>query len=74
VVWVAKGHGKEVLDQFFQILTKEQREAIRAVSGGGDKQQNKAPNSNRLRLPEYRHAYQLCNAVLFSNKNSMAQK
>lgn len=35
VVWVAKGHGKEVLDQFFQLLSKEQREAIKAVSGDG---------------------------------------
>ena len=35
VVLVAKGHGKEVLGQFFQILTKEQREAIKAVSGDG---------------------------------------
>ena len=30
--------------------------------------------AQRCRIPEYRHAYQLCYAVLFSNKNSMAQK
>ena len=38
------------------------------------RRQDNATHSNRLRLPECRHAYQLCHAVLFSDKNSMTQK
>ena len=37
VVWVGKGHGKEVLDRFFKLLTPEQRARIKAVSGDGAK-------------------------------------
>lgn len=32
MVWCRKGHGKEVLSQFFQLLTEEQRASIRCVS------------------------------------------
>lgn len=35
VVWVAEGHGKSVLEAFFQQLTQEQRDAIEVVSGDG---------------------------------------
>ena len=37
VVWVGKGHGREVLDQFFKLLTSEQRASIKAVTGDGAK-------------------------------------
>jgi len=37
VVWVAPGYGKEVLTQFFQLLTEEQRAAIKVVSADGAK-------------------------------------
>ena len=35
VVWVGKGYGKEVLEQFFALLTAEQKKQIRHVSGDG---------------------------------------
>ena len=37
VVWVGKGHGRQVLDQFFKLLTPEQRASIKAVTGDGAK-------------------------------------
>ena len=37
VVWVGEGHGKEVLDKFFQLLTPEQRASIKTVTGDGAK-------------------------------------
>ena len=37
VIWVGKGHGREVLDQFFKLLTPEQRASIKAVTGDGAK-------------------------------------
>ena len=37
VVWVAQGHGRMVLDSFFQSLTKEERAQIEVVSGDGAK-------------------------------------
>ena len=33
VVWVADGHGKSVLEQFYKGLSKEQLASIRTVSG-----------------------------------------
>ena len=35
VVWCGKGFGKEVLSQFFELLTEEQRTSIRYVSADG---------------------------------------
>ena len=35
VVWVGKGYGKDVLEQFFALLTQEQKKNIRHVSGDG---------------------------------------
>ena len=35
VVWAAPGHGKAVLDRFFQSLSKEQRDSIQVVTGDG---------------------------------------
>ena len=35
VVWVGKGHGKAVLEDFFKQLTDEQKANIKAVSGDG---------------------------------------
>lgn len=35
VVWAHKGHDKETLSMFFELLTPEQRQAIRHVSGDG---------------------------------------
>lgn len=35
VVWVGKGHGKTVLEGFFKLLSKEQKEGIKVVSGDG---------------------------------------
>ena len=35
VVWVGKGHGKGTLEQFFALLTAEQKEQVRHVSGDG---------------------------------------
>jgi transposase len=35
VIWVGEGHGKAVLTEFFELLTKEQREKIKLVSGDG---------------------------------------
>jgi transposase len=35
VVWVAKGHGKTVLTEFFKLLTKEQRGKIEHVTADG---------------------------------------
>lgn len=37
VVWVAQGHGKDVLTGFFNQLTEEQRAAIKVVSADGAK-------------------------------------
>ena len=35
VVWVGKGYGREVLEQFFALLTAEQKKTIQHVSGDG---------------------------------------
>ena len=35
VVWIGKGYGKEVLEQFFALLTPEQKNTIQHVSGDG---------------------------------------
>lgn len=35
VVWVGKGYGKDVLEQFFTLLTPEQKKSIQHVSGDG---------------------------------------
>ena len=35
VVWVAEGHGRMVLDSFFQSLTEEEKAKIEVVSGDG---------------------------------------
>jgi transposase len=35
LIWAAKGHGKTVLDQFFALLTKEQRAGILHVTADG---------------------------------------
>lgn len=37
VVWVGKGHGKAVLEQFYNSLTKEQLANIKVVTGDGDR-------------------------------------
>ena len=37
VVWVSPGHGKETLSAFFELLSEEQRAAIRLVSADGAK-------------------------------------
>ena len=37
VVWVAPGHGRETLAKFFELLSEEQRAAIRLVSADGAK-------------------------------------
>ena len=37
VIWVAKGHGKTIFEQFFKLLTPEQRNSIQLVSGDGAK-------------------------------------
>lgn len=37
VVWVAPGHGKEILTKFFELLSEEQRAAIQLVSADGAK-------------------------------------
>lgn len=37
VIWVGKGTGKEVLESFFKLMSKEQREAITLVSADGAK-------------------------------------
>lgn len=35
VVWAHEGHGKTILEQFYKLLTKEQRESIKVVTGDG---------------------------------------
>ena len=50
VVWVGKGHGKTVLEDFFNQLTDEQKANIKAVSGDGarwikDTVSEKCPNA-----------------------------
>ena len=35
VIWCAPGYGKEVLSQFFELLSEEQRASIRCVSADG---------------------------------------
>ena len=37
VIWAHKGHGKSVFTEFFKLLTKEQLETIKVVSGDGAK-------------------------------------
>ena len=37
VVWIALGHGKSVLEKFYQQLTEEQRTSIKVVTGDGAK-------------------------------------
>ena len=56
VVWVSDGHGKTVLERFFQSLTPEQREGIEVVSGDGarwitDCVEEYCPNARRCTDP-----------------------
>lgn len=56
VVWCAKGHGKEVLDSFFDLLTDGQRASITAVSADGagwiaDVVARRCPNAERVMDP-----------------------
>lgn len=37
VVWAAPGHGKKIMDRFFQGLTETQRSSIQVVTGNGAK-------------------------------------
>lgn len=37
VIWIAPGHGKATLTEFFELLTEEQRAAIKVVSADGAK-------------------------------------
>jgi len=53
IIWAHKGHGKEVLSQFFRLLTKEQSAQIRSVTGDGanwitDCVEEFCPNAKRL--------------------------
>ena len=52
VVWAHKGHGKEVLDLFFNELTPQQRESVLVVTGDGarwitDSMKQYCPNADR---------------------------
>ena len=52
VIWVARGHGKTIFEQFFKLLTPEQRNSIQLVSGDGAKWIDECikeycPNANR---------------------------
>ena len=52
VIWVAKGHGKTIFEQFFKLFTPEQRNNIQLVSGDGAKWIDECikaycPNANR---------------------------
>lgn len=52
VIWVAKGHGKTIFEQFFKLLTPGQRNSIQLVSGDGAKWIDECikeycPNANR---------------------------
>ena len=52
VIWACRGHGKEVLDKFFAMLTPEQRASIVVVTGDGarwitDCVEEHCPNATR---------------------------
>lgn len=52
VIWVANGHGKTIFEQFFKLLTPEQRNNIQLVSDNGAKWIDECikeycPNANR---------------------------
>ena len=52
VIWVAKGHGKTIFEQFFKQLTPAQRESIQLGSGDGARWIDECireycPNANR---------------------------
>lgn len=56
VIWCAKGHGKEVLQGFFDLLSEEQRASIRVVTADGarwiaDVVAQACPNSERVMDP-----------------------
>lgn len=56
VVWCAKGHGKEVLRGFFDLLTDEQRASVRVVTADGARwiaelAEELCPNAERVMDP-----------------------
>lgn len=56
VVWCGKGHGKSVLESFFDLLTEEQRAAITVVTADGARWiaevvGEKCPNAERVMDP-----------------------
>lgn len=56
VVWCGKGHGKAVLESFFDLLAEEQRASIRVVTADGarwiaDVVGEKCPNAERVMDP-----------------------
>ena len=67
VIWACKGHGKEVLDKFFAMLTPEQRASIEVVTGDGarcitDSCAEHCPDAKRCLDPF--HAVEWANAAL----------
>lgn len=56
VVWCAKGHGKEVLKSFFDLLTEDQLESVRVVTADGARWiaevvAERCPNAERVMDP-----------------------
>ena len=56
VVWCAKGHGKEVLESFFDLLTEDQRRSVLVVTADGARWianviAGKCPNAERVMDP-----------------------
>jgi len=67
LIWAKKGHGKEILTNFFEELTKEQRESIKLVSADGagwiaDCVKDFCPNAERCLDPF--HVVQWANNAL----------
>ena len=56
VVWCAKGHGKEVLESFFDLLSEDQRGSVRVVTADGARWiaavvAERCPNAERVMDP-----------------------
>ena len=77
VVWIHKGHGKHVFEEFCRLLTPGEREAIEIVAGDGAKwidQCTEAYFPNASRCIDFFHVAQWANEALDKVRVSTARK
>ena len=77
VVWVHKDHGKEVFEEFCQLLSEEERAAIKIVAGDGAKWIDSCTKEyfpNATRCVDFFHVVEWANEALDDVRSNTASK